>query len=500
MTALGNISVVSASYFVQTVSNIVFYLVVARNLPPVEVGAITLFLSFSNIFIPLFALNLDTGFTHFISYFRIKTGKPKIPKLFIILTIIMMIISFTLISSFSYQIALVFFHSKMYTNILVLLGGFVSESIGLSFMISILQGMQSFKLAAISNILYSTLSMGTPIGMIFLRFPLELISLGFVVGAGLSLTITILFVLKNKVSSESIYKGFNKKFFIYVIPAYIGGITSSLMGTLDRVILPAFTNLTISAIYTYSITIATIVTAIASPFSFFLLPKISEAYSMKNHIGVKEYTEGSLQLFYFLALPVSLGITVLSLPILNALVGGIYAEHYMVLQIMVFSYSFFSFRPLISSILFGLKKTKIYMYSGSAALVVNLVLSITLIPLLGIYGAVISSVSAWAVSTIPRIIVLNSLLGHKVSKLPYLKIWINALIMCSAIFFFESILNSDFEGLIFLFIMGIIIYATLSIINNPFSNQVRVLINTLLDDSNPVFKKILKVFVRLALK
>ena len=61
--------------FIQTVCSTIFYLIVARTLPAPEVGAITLFLSFGGVFIVVFSLNLDTGFTHFISYFMGKTGK-----------------------------------------------------------------------------------------------------------------------------------------------------------------------------------------------------------------------------------------------------------------------------------------------------------------------------------------------------------------------------------------------------------------------------------------
>ena len=75
MSSIRSVSIVSLSFFIQTVSSIIFYLIVARKLPVQEVGAITLFLSFGAIFMVAFALNLDTGFIHFISYLRGKTGK-----------------------------------------------------------------------------------------------------------------------------------------------------------------------------------------------------------------------------------------------------------------------------------------------------------------------------------------------------------------------------------------------------------------------------------------
>ncbi len=109
MSSVRSISIVSLSFFIQTVSSIVFYLIIARTLPVNEVGAITLFLSFGGIFMAAFALNLDTGFTHFISYFIGKSGKYSLPTFFLAITAIIMVTSFAVIAPVSHVIALAFF-------------------------------------------------------------------------------------------------------------------------------------------------------------------------------------------------------------------------------------------------------------------------------------------------------------------------------------------------------------------------------------------------------
>ena len=493
MSSFRSVSIVTISYLIQTTSSIVFYLIVARTLPAPEVGAITLFLSFGGIFMVAFALNIDTGFTHFISYFFGKTGKFSLPRFFPAITAVIMAASFTIIASLSHEIAVLFFHSSSYATVLILMGGYVSESIGLSYMVSILQGIQSFRLAAVSNILYSVLSMGIPVGMSIFRFPVEVISSGFVIGAGISFIFSISFVIASRLPRMSVDKGFDAKFFAYVMPVFFGSLTSSLMSTIDRVILPALTNLTLSAVYTYSLTIATIVTAITSPFSFFLLPKISQAFASSNHFEAMGYSKASLELFYYLALPASLGATILSKPLLEILVSGIYASHYMVLQIMVFSYSFFSFRPILSSILLGNRKTRIYLYSGIAALGANLIISLTLIPIFGIYGAVIASVSAWAVSTLPRMTAVGSLLNHTLSLTPYIRMWINAIIMAGAVLFSAEFFSSGYQSLLIPVVIGIVSYFALTMVNRPFSPETRDLVGSIVEDTHPLIRKVLAV-------
>ena len=492
MSSIRSISIVSLSFFIQTVSSIIFYLIVARTLPVQEVGAITLFLSIGGVFMAALALNLDTGFTHFISYFMGKTGTYSLPRFFLAITAIIMVIGFAAIASVSHVIALAFFHSSSYSVVIILMGGYVSASVGLGYMVSILQGIQSFRLAAVSNILYSVLSMGIPVSMSFFKLPIEIISSGFVIGAGISFIFSTSFVVANRLPKMSVDRGFNVKFFAYVMPVYFGSLASTLMGTIDRVILPALTNLSLSAVYTYSLTIATIVTAITSPFSFLLLPRISQAFALSHRSEAKEYSQASLELFYYLALPASLGATILSKPLLSVLVGGIYASHYLVLQIMVFSYSFFSFRPILTSILLGNRKTKIYLYSGIGAFGVNLALSLIMIPVFGIYGAVIASVSAWVVSTIPRMAAVGSLLNHSLSLIPYIRMWINAIIMAVTVFFSGEFFSSGYKSLVIPAFIGIVSYFTMSFVNRPFSGDTRDVVSSIVTDSHHFIRRLLR--------
>lgn len=109
MRSIQTLSVVTFSFFIQTIIGIIFYLVIARTLPVSEVGAVSLFLSFGGIFMVAFALNIYTGFTHFISYFKGKTGKNSLPRPFLTMTLVVMVTSFLVIAALSHVIAWFFF-------------------------------------------------------------------------------------------------------------------------------------------------------------------------------------------------------------------------------------------------------------------------------------------------------------------------------------------------------------------------------------------------------
>ena len=163
----------------------------------------------------------------------------------------------------------------------------------------------------------------------------------------------------------------------------------------------------------------------------------------------------------------------------------------MVLQIMVFSYSFFSFRPILSSILLGNRKTRTYLYSGICALAVNLVLSLTLILKFGIYGAVTANVSAWGVGTIPRMTAVGPLLNHSLSLIPYARMRINALVMAIMVFFSGEIFSCGYKSLIILAFIGIVSYLALYIVNNPFSGDTRDAVNSIAGGSHPFIERVL---------
>jgi O-antigen/teichoic acid export membrane protein len=495
MSSFRTVSIVSLAFFLQTTFSIIFFLVIARTLPVTEVGGISLFLSFGSIFVVAFSLNLDVGLTHFISFFKGELGEYFLPRMFIVLPAVLTVTSFTFIVALSSIISDVFFHSSQYKTVVILLGVYVAESISIGFLVSILQGIQSFKLAAISNIIYSGLTFGLPTIMSFFKLSIEFIAMSFSIGAGISLIITLFFVLMTDLSRKTPENDLNRKILAYVTPVFLGSLFTTLMGTVDRIILPALTNLTLTAIYTYSLAIATIVTALTSPFSFFLLPKISENFGSSQKGKLKKYTQGSLEMFYFIALPASIGAALLSRPLLSVLVGGVYANNFLILQIMVFSYSFFSFRPIVSSILLGVKRTDIYFFSAVAAFIANVLISLLLIPPFGLYGAVSASISAWALSTVPRIIAVNSIFPSKLPLHPYIRMWFNVIVMAIAVFFTSEFFHSDFYALIFSIVIGLIVYMMCSIINRPFTSEARCLIYSIVTKNHPFMEKLTKLFV-----
>lgn len=494
MSRFRKVSVVSLSLAIQTIFGAIFYILIARLLPATEVGALTLFLSFEAIFATAFSLNFDTGFVHFISYLKGKTGRDIVPMFFYLLSILMTSLSLVVIVTFSKPMAVIFFHSSTYQSLVIMMGIYVAETICLGFYVSILQGMQMFEWAALSNVAYSSLSLGLPTIFSALGYDFKMISLGFVMGGATSLILSTVIVFLSKKSPETSHLR-PKTFLSYTTPIFFGSLFTTLMSTVDRVILPALTNLTITALYIYSLTIATIVTAVSAPFTFFILPKISEYYGNEKSTGIMKFGLSSMELYCFIAFPASLGGAILAQPLLVILVGGIYEAHFRILQIMFISYSLFSMRPILSSILLGFRQTKIFIISGLFAFMGNLILSILLIPTYGIYGAVIAVASGWALSTVPRIYAVKRMTGKVMSVEPYLKMWINAGLMALIVLVAQYFTGTGSLRLVLLIILGLAVYLIISRFNSPLSYFTQELILEIVPKTHRKFLLLIRFLI-----
>ena len=133
------------------------------------------------------------------------------------------------------------------------------------------------------------------------------------------------------------------------------------------------------------------------------------------------------------------------------------------------------------------------MYSGAAALVVNLLISIILIPGFGLFGAVAASISAWGISTIPRMISLGSLTKHEFNLMPFMRMWVNAGLMALAVIFTTGFFQTGLTSLFVPTFLGIILYIGFSLLNRPFSHDSHKLVELVLTNNN----KISGFFVRI---
>jgi len=175
------------------------------------------------------------------------------------------------------------------------------------------------------------------------------------------------------------------------------------------------------------IRIINIPTALALAVSMSLVPAISSAKAVNDHQQVVRQTDLGMRFAFLIGLPCSVGMSVLAEPLMRFFYQGSISEEQLVLGGELLTMSgltiiLFTVVQATTSVLQGLGKQRIPMYTLVAGVVCKIVLNYVLIaiPSINIHGAPIASIVCYTVSMLPN---LYYMLKYTESKMNW-KGWI----------------------------------------------------------------------------
>ncbi len=211
-----------------------------------------------------------------------------------------------------------------------------------------------------------------------------------------------------------------KQLFLIAIPITIGAcivplsqfIDSAML--MDRLVVAGHNSSEANELYglfTGSvIRIINIPTALALAISMSLVPAISSARAIGDEDGVRRQSDLGLRFAFLIGLPCSIGMSVLAEPVMRFLYEGASTDAYLVtggqlLSISSLTIVLFTVVQATTSILQGLGKQRIPMYTLVAGVVCKIVLNYLLVglPGVGIHGAPIASIVCYTVSLVPNL-------------------------------------------------------------------------------------------------
>ena len=158
------------------------------------------------------------------------------------------------------------------------------------------------------------------------------------------------------------------------------------------------------------IRIINIPTALALAVSMSLVPAISAAKAVNDDTTVVRQTDLGMRFAFLIGLPCSIGMSVLAEPLMRFFYQGSIVEEQLVLGGQLLSMSgltivLFTVVQATTSVLQGLGKQRIPMYTLLAGVVCKIILNYTLIaiPAINIHGAPIASLVCYTVSMLPNL-------------------------------------------------------------------------------------------------
>ncbi len=302
------------------------------------------------------------------------------------------------------------------------------------------QGLQNMVPTAFSQVLEQLVRMITMIGLVYylIQYSLGYAAAGATFGAvtGSIAGLIILLIMYNnnkteiftfmKSGSVETIKTFKiiKDIAYLGIPITLGALVLPLMNLVDAVIVPnrlqvaGFSIEMASQLYGRLAGMAMVLvnfpTIISVALAASLVPAISEAFAQNKNKLIKKRTETALRLTILIGLPSAAGLFILAEPLTSVIFGNALAA--VPLRIVSWGVLFITIQQSTSGIIQGIGKTKIPARNLFIGAIVNAFLNYTLtaLPIFGIKGASIGTVTGFAVAAILNLISLKLYTNYRI--------------------------------------------------------------------------------------
>lgn len=256
-----------------------------------------------------------------------------------------------------------------------------------------------------------------------------------------------------------------KKHFLGTVKYFIPQIAIIMYSTLNKTILGTISTEENVGYYTNTVSLVSAIVTIVTTIDLVMLPRMSNLFSTNNIRQIDTYISKSINAEMYVATPIAFGLAAISSKFVPWFFGESFSQLSILLPIM---------SPLIIIIPLGVSisrqyllpqdKTKEYTISVFIGALVSIVTSLAMIPILGLYGAIVANLLAEIVVTLYRVKWFLKNTVFRFNKLYYAKIIFSSLVMSISIYFIfhnsaPSILITCIQV-----VFGVIIYLFLSYI------------------------------------
>ena len=456
-------------------AGVIFYVYIIHSYSSELVGTVALLLAITSLLNIFFSLGLGYGLQHYISYYlgRREYGKIRetIEK-FILIGLSLGILSLLALYLTTPIFAMLFFHAFKYILLVKYLG------IGLLFMVlstflsGILIGLQNFRSQAMVNVAGTIISYSIPILLLAALHNDIYIVIGWAAGYAFSSSAYLLVILRRigsiteKAEVIDIMPVFN-----YAIPIFFASLIGYGASYVDRFIVSYLLNLSLLGIYNFALLISSALGFISVPFTNILLPKLSEMFATGRKEEMMNYIAKGIELISTIFEPVALIVASLSSWILLFLSSGEYLPASIPVIIVLVVNSIFISGNILWVSLQGIRKTKLFLLTSSAALLSNLIISVLLIPRYQMIGASIGYSSITIVSFLIILYYAKKFEILKVEWIKLTKIYVAGFLMFSVLLLLQRVVPYSPLLLFVLIFVGFGIYSGLIKVMRTFSGE-----------------------------
>jgi len=192
-----------------------------------------------------------------------------------------------------------------------------------------------------------------------------------------------------------------REYLTFGLPTIPGNLSSWIVNSSDRYVIGIFLGAAFVGYYSPGYMLGGVISMFMAPLGFMLPAVLSKYYDENNMSEVKTVLKYSLKYFLLLAIPSTFGISLLSKSILTILTTPeIASQGYLITPFVAVSALLLGTYAVIMQIIVLEKKTKITGTIWIIAAILNLGLNLIFVPYIGILGAAITTLLAFALAFI----------------------------------------------------------------------------------------------------
>ena len=259
-----------------------------------------------------------------------------------------------------------------------------------------------------------------------------------------------------------------KDYLKYGLPLVPSSAILWVIHSSDRYIIGYFMHAKDVGIYAAAYAVASIISLLLVPLQVVLLPAVSKSYDDGEIAMTRTYLKYSLKYLMMLSIPSAFGLSILASPLLRILTTAEFTSGSVVIPFVASGLLFYGLYQVCMNVLYLEKKTSwiLWLFSISAAL--NIGLNLLLIPRLGILGAAVATLIAYAVLGILTVAVSFRYFKFDLGFSFIMKSILASAIMALAIWLLDPL---SITWVIISIFLGVVIYSAIILALKGFSKN-----------------------------
>ena len=423
---------------------LLYYSIIARLLTEREIGLIAT-LTFITSFYSIFAaLALPIAATKYISEFIGQNDEEKASAV-AKKTIRLVLLSSTLLFVGTLLIVKLFLGYESSIKILIIISCATAFFTTIkSTYLEFLRGLQMFGKYSITGLLSVTANRLIGIALILLNYGLLGVVSGWLIGEVLGLLLSASFYHGILPKTERSYG--SRRLLTFSIPLFFTALISTISLWADRVLFLALTSdLEMLGVYELAIKGSNTLAFIWTTLSIIMLPTLSGLFGQKSKKGLSEAITKASRYLAYVIFPAAFGLAAISKTAMALLYGWQYALGNLLLSILAIFSIFSAFGAIIGSALQSMGETKVFIRIALATMVTDFLMSIALIPILGVIGSTMAKAATMVVGFTYGFYILNQRVKVKLDREALWKSVLASGIMIIPLVLFETY----YSGLLF---------------------------------------------------